>query len=134
MELEVHSGRPGLLRAYDVRRFLDGPHVTVGSEKADDLRGAMDVVLAVIDESTSVAVSSALTAIWMAWRRRRRDELQESETSIAKVDILDENGTRVGGTTVEFRGSGDDAAKEILTEVEKTGPTIVQRVRIVYPD
>ena len=112
---------------------LPGPVEWVPGETAT--RGLMvDVLVSVIENVTSGAVTAGFAGLWLAWKRRRQRELKDSSAATVRVEVLRDNGI-VAETMLDLHGDGSDGMRKLELEFgDSLDSNRVHRIRITFPE
>jgi hypothetical protein len=128
VELVVENSQ---LTPEDLGGFLPGSFTANRSESGD--RGLWtDVLLGAVNGGSAAAVSSVVTALWLAYRGRRERDLRDTPPTTIRVSITGEGGSTVEAT-VDLHGDGADGARTVEADIERNGTSVVARAKITFP-
>ena len=112
---------------------LPGPGEPVPDETAT--RGLpVDMLVAVTENVTSVAVTTSFAGLWLAWKRRRQRELKDSSAATVRVKVFYDDGT-AAETMVDLHGDGGDGIRKLeLAFGDSLDSKRVSRIRVTFPE
>ncbi|MGW5723653.1 hypothetical protein ACWEVP_46310 [Amycolatopsis sp. NPDC003865] len=129
MHFEVENS--GLTPA-DVAGVLPGPVERV-SRGTGDRGPVVEVLIAVAENVAAGAITTGVTGLWMAWRKRRERDLKDFSSATVRVEVLGEDGSTE--TMVDLHGDGQDGARRLELEIgDRVDGGQVHRIRFTFPD